>query len=73
MNWYENYSKLNVLSSKMTGYFAAVALYDTSVPVKVRKEILNYLIDVWKETEPESQSVQSWVEKWEKEIKEISA
>ena len=41
--------KLNVLSSKMTGHFAAVALYDTSVPVKVRKEILNYLIDVWKE------------------------
>jgi len=73
MDYIDKYMKLNVLSSKMTGYFSAVALYDTSIPVKVRKEILNYLIDVWKETEPESQSVQSWVEKWEKEIKEISA
>jgi hypothetical protein len=73
MDYLDKYMKLNVLSSKMTGYFAAKALYDTSIPVKVRKEILNYLIDVWKETEPESQSIQSWVEKWEKEIKEISA
>ena len=48
MDYIDKYMKLNVLSSKMTGHFAAVALYDTSVPVKVRKEILNYLIDVLK-------------------------
>ena len=73
MDYYDKYAKLNSLSSKMTGYFAAKAYYDTSIPVQARKEMLNYLIKVWTESEENDFIVQSWIEQWKKDIKEISA
>ena len=73
MDYFEKYLKMNTLSSKMTGYFSAKALYDSSLPLNVRKEILSYLIKVWSEVENDSDVVQGWIKEWEKDIQSLSA
>ena len=72
MDYLDKYLKLNSLSAQMTGYFSAKALYDSSIPLQAKKEILQFLIKVWKETEPESDVIQVWIEGWEKEIQNLS-
>ena len=73
MDYYDKYAKFNALSAKMTGYFAAKAIYDNSIPLKARTEMLNFLIKVWTDSEENDFLVQSWIEQWQKDIKEISA
>ena len=73
MDYYDKYAKYNVLVARMTGYFSAKALYDTSLPLKVRKEMLEFLIEEWIKTESDTSMIQGWVKEWEKAIKEISA
>ena len=72
MDYFNKYSKMNVAASKLTGYFGALAIYDSQISKETKQNILNFLIEVWKETEPDSKIVQSWVEKWEKEIQKTN-
>ena len=73
MDYWDEYSKMNTLSARMTGYFSALAVYYDEIPTPIRKKILQFLIDSWKETQPESSVIQTWVKDWEEKMKEISA
>jgi hypothetical protein len=73
MDYFEQYEKYNVLSSKMTGYFAAKAMYDSTIPIQARKQMLNCLIRVWKEVDENDLVVKGWIEIWERHIEELSA
>jgi hypothetical protein len=73
MDYFDKYMKMNALSAKMTGYFAAKAQWDTSIPVQARKEMLENLIYMWEGTEPDCDIVQTWIEGWKKEIQNLSA
>ena len=73
MEYLEKYYKYNTLSAKMTGYFSATALYNTDIPLKVRKEMLEFLIKSWTETDNESEVIQSWTEQWKKEVENLPA
>ena len=72
MDYFDKYSKMNVAASKLTGYFGALAIYDSQISKETKQNMLNFLIEVWKETEPDSKVVQSWVEKWQKEIQKTN-
>jgi hypothetical protein len=72
MDCTDKYLKMNVAASKLTGYFGALAIYDSQISRETKQNMLNFLIEVWKETEPESKMVQEWIERWEKEKKETS-
>ena len=73
MEYLEKYYKYNTQSAKMTGYFSATALYNTDIPLKVRKEMLEFLIKSWTETDNESEVIQSWTEQWKKDIESLPA
>lgn len=73
MEYAEKYMKMNVIAAKMTGYFGAKAKWDSSIPLQTRKEMLQYLIDVWTEWSKDDESIQEWIKEWEKEIIELSA
>ena len=60
------------LASKMTGYFGSLAKYDSSIPKHVKIRMLQGLIDMWNNVDPNSTLTQEWIKGWEKEIKEIS-
>ena len=72
MDYSDKYLKMNVAASKLTGYFGALAIYDSQISKETKQNMLNFLIEVWKETEPDSKVVQSWVEKWQKEIEKTN-
>jgi len=72
MDYLDKYLKMNVAASKLTGYFGALAIYDSQISKETKQNMLNFLIEVWKETEPDSKVVQSWVEKWQKEIQKTN-
>jgi hypothetical protein len=73
MDYFEKYMKFNVVSARMTGYFTAKATHDSSIPLQARKEMLQFLINVWTETEPDSDVIRTWVKEWEESLKELSA
>jgi len=60
------------LASKMTGYYGAIAKYDSSVPKQTRIRMLEGLINMWNEVDPNSTLTQEWIAGWKKEIEEIS-
>ena len=72
MDYLDKYLKMNVAASKLTGYFGALAIYDSQISKETKQNMLNFLIEVWKETEPDSKVVQSWVERWQKEIEKTN-
>ena len=73
MDYFEKYLKYNTLVARMTGYFSAKAIYDTSIPLQARKEMLEFLIKEWTAAENDSPLIQGWVKEWEKEIQNLSA
>ena len=72
MDYQTKYFQYSGLSAKMVGYFGAKAIYDVSIPLQARKEILEFIIDVHKDIANDSILVQGWIEEWEKNLKEIS-
>ena len=70
MDYFEKYLNLCSLSSKLTGHVAASVIYDDSLPLKFRKDMLSFLIKTWVEAEPESSTTKRWVEDWEKHLLE---
>ena len=73
MDYFEKYLKYNSLVARMTGYFSAKAVYDTSIPLQARKEMLEFLIKEWTAAENDCSTIQGWVKEWEKDIQNLSA
>jgi len=61
------------LAARMTGYFSALAKYSIDMPKQERIRMLEQLIKLWNDVDPDSKLTQEWITNWEKEIKEISA
>ena len=51
-------------TSQMTGYFAALALYDNNMPNNARVRVLERLIELWHELDPASETTNEWTLKW---------
>tara|TARA_R110000868_G_scaffold348072_2_gene609019 strand:- start:2604 stop:2825 length:222 start_codon:yes stop_codon:yes gene_type:complete len=73
MDYFEKYMELNKLSARMTGYFSAKAMHDSSIPPQAKKEMLRFLIEVWKETYAECDVTKRWIKEWEEDIKSLPA
>ena len=58
-------------TSQMTGYFAALALYDDNMPNNARVRVLERLIELWHELDPASETTNEWTLKWQEKIKEL--
>ena len=58
-------------TSQMTGYFAALALYDNNMPNNARIRVLERLIELWHELDPASETTNEWTLKWQEKIKEL--
>ena len=58
-------------TSQMTGYFAALALYDNNMPNNARVRVLERLIELWHELDPASETTNEWTLKWQEKIKEL--
>jgi len=58
-------------TSQMTGYFAALALYDDNMPNNARIRMLERLIELWHELDPASETTNEWTLKWQEKIKEL--
>lgn len=61
------------LAAKMTGYYGAIAKYDSTIPKRARIRMLEGLINMWNEVEDsDSELTQEWIEGWKKEIENLS-
>ena len=58
-------------TSQMTGYFAALALYDNNMPNNACIRMLERLIELWHELDPASETTNEWTLKWQEKIKEL--
>ncbi len=67
----ERYNYLS-MASKMTGYFTAMAKYNSSIPKQGRIRMLKYVIELWNDVNPNSELTQEWIAGWEKEIENLS-
>jgi hypothetical protein len=71
MDYFDKYCEYNTLSARMAGYFSASALHNTEIPLKVRKEMLEFLIKSWTEVKSNSLVVQNWTQQWKKEVESL--
>jgi len=67
----ERYNYLS-MASKMTGYYGSLAKYDPSIPKHVKIRMLQGLIDMWNDVNPNSDLTQEWIKDWSKEIENLS-
>lgn len=58
--------------AQMTGYFGGIAQYDELVPKRTRIRMLNHLIELWSELDPDSPTVQEWIARWKNEIIQLN-
>lgn len=61
------------LASQMTGYFSALARYNSSIPKSERIKMFNRLIEMWEKLDADSRITQDWIAEWKKEIQDLSA
>lgn len=66
----EQLSKINTISGQLTGVLSAHAKYNNEIPTPVRVRMLDMLIQIWEENDPNSCVTEKWVREWkaEKEI-----
>jgi hypothetical protein len=78
--WKNKYTEMDserykyvMLASRMTGHFGGLAKFDSSIPKQARVRMLECLVELWNELDPDSKLTQEWIESWKKEIQALSA